>query len=80
MDDRIKEHVERICQEVLGPLVATDGGALEILRFDGDDVYIHLSGACAGCPGVSFTTDKIILPALRSVAPKIRVFVSTGFR
>jgi len=80
VDDRIKEQVERVCQEVLAPLVATDGGVLEILRFDGDDIYIHLSGACAGCPGVSLTTDKIILPALRSVAPKIRVVVSSGVR
>jgi Fe-S cluster biogenesis protein NfuA len=80
VDDRIKEQVERVCRDVLAPLVLTDGGALEVLRFEGDDIYIHLSGACAGCPGAALTTDKIILPALRSVAPKIRVVVSTGVR
>jgi Fe-S cluster biogenesis protein NfuA len=78
VDDRIKEQVERICREVLAPLVATDGGELQVIRFDGDEVHIHLSGACAGCPGAALTGDKIILPALRSASPKIRLVLTTG--
>jgi Fe-S cluster biogenesis protein NfuA len=50
------------------------------IRFDGDDIYIHLSGACAGCPGAALTEDKVILPALRAAAPKVRVFLTTGVR
>ncbi len=51
-----------------------------LVRFDGDDVHIHLGGSCAGCPGASLTSDKVILPALRTAAPKVRVVVTTGFR
>jgi Fe-S cluster biogenesis protein NfuA len=53
---------------------------MHIVRFDGDDIYIHLSGACAGCPGAALTEDKVILPALRAGAPKVRVILTTGVR
>jgi Fe-S cluster biogenesis protein NfuA len=51
-----------------------------LVRFEGDDVHIHLAGNCAGCPGASLTSDKVILPALRTAAPKVRVVVTTGFK
>ncbi len=76
----MKEQIAKICREVLAPLVRADGGELFLVRFDGDDVHIHLAGACAGCPGASLTSDKVILPALRTALPKVRVVLSTGVR
>jgi len=72
--------ITSICREVLSPLVKTDGGEMYLVRIDGDDVHIHLTGACAGCPGASITGDKVLLPALRAAAPKVRVVVTTGTR
>jgi Fe-S cluster biogenesis protein NfuA len=80
VDERTREQIERMCREVLAPLVRVDGGELHILRFDGDDVHIHLSAACAGCPGATLTGDKVLQPALTSIAPKVRVIVTTGVR
>jgi len=76
----VKDQLARICREVLAPLVKTDGGEMSLVRFDGDDVHIHLSGACAGCPGATLTGDKVILPALRVALPKVRVIISTGVK
>ncbi len=76
----MKEQIERICREVLAPLIATDGGQMHVVGFDGDEVHIHLSGACAGCPGAQLTADKVILPALRAAVPKVRVVLTTGIR
>jgi Fe-S cluster biogenesis protein NfuA len=80
LEDSIKEQITRICREILAPLVKTDGGEMFLLRVDGDDVHIHLSGACAGCPGASMTGDKVFLPALRTALPKVRVVLTTGIR
>jgi Fe-S cluster biogenesis protein NfuA len=80
VDEHAKEHIERICRDILAPLVKTDGGEMFVVRFDGDDVHIHLAGACAGCPGASLTGDKVILPALRTALPKVRLILSTGFK
>jgi Fe-S cluster biogenesis protein NfuA len=79
-DESVKESITRICREILAPLVKTDGGEFYLVRFDGDDVHIHLGGACAGCPGSSITNDKIILPALRAASPKLRVVLTTGVK
>jgi Fe-S cluster biogenesis protein NfuA len=80
VDDSAKEQIARVCREILAPLIRTDGGEMYLVRFDGDDLYVHLSGTCAGCPGASLTGDKVILPALRNAVPKIRVVVTTGIR
>jgi len=50
------------------------------VRFDGDDVHVHLGGTCAGCPGASITSDKVLLPLLRTASPKVRIVVTTGIR
>jgi Fe-S cluster biogenesis protein NfuA len=80
VDNSSKEQVERVFREVLAPLVKIDGGEMYLVRWDGDDVHVHLAGACAGCPGSAMTSDNVFLPAIRSVAPKARVVVTTGFR
>jgi Fe-S cluster biogenesis protein NfuA len=80
VDDRIRDEIERVCREILAPLVRVDGGELHLLRFEGDDVHIHLSAACAGCPGATLTADKVLQPALTSVAPKARLVLTTGVR
>jgi Fe-S cluster biogenesis protein NfuA len=80
VDERTKEQLERICAEVIAPLVRTDGGELHLLRIEGDEVHIHLSGACAGCPGAALTSTNVILPALQSAAPKVRLVLTTGVR
>jgi Fe-S cluster biogenesis protein NfuA len=80
LDQSVKEQVAKVCREILAPLIRTDGGEIYLVRFDGDDVHIHLSGTCAGCPGASLTGDKVILPALRAAAPKLRIVVTTGVK
>lgn len=80
MDESAKEQIGKLCREILAPLIRTDGGEMYLVRFDGDDVHIHLGGTCAGCPGASLTGDKVILPALRAAAPKVRIIVTTGVR
>jgi Fe-S cluster biogenesis protein NfuA len=80
VDESVKEQIAKVCREILAPIVKTDGGEMYLVRFDGDDVHIHLAGTCAGCPGSSITGDKVILPALRIAAPKVRVIVTTGIR
>jgi Fe-S cluster biogenesis protein NfuA len=80
LDQQIKEQLTRICREIVAPLIRTDGGEMYLVRIEGDDLHLHLAGTCAGCPGASITGDKVILPALRTVAPKIRLVVTTGVK
>lgn len=80
VDNSVRDQIERVFREILSPIVKADGGEMYLVRWEGDDVHVHLAGACAGCPGSSLTADSILLPAVRSLAPKARVVVTTGFR
>jgi Fe-S cluster biogenesis protein NfuA len=79
-DDEDDADLLKLCHDVLAPLVAADGGVMYLVKAVGDDVHIHLTGTCAGCPGASLTRDGVIAPAVRTVKPKARVVVTTGYR
>ncbi|HWL85721.1 MAG TPA: NifU family protein [Polyangiaceae bacterium] len=76
----MREPVEKLCRDVLAPLVHADGGQLFLVEVTAEDVHIHLGGACAGCPGAAITRDRMLEPALKSILPKARLHVTTGFR
>lgn len=80
MEDSARAQIAKICRDILAPLVKADGGELYLVRIDGDEVALHLTGACAGCPGASLTGDKILLPALRTALAKVRLVLTTGTR
>ncbi len=67
----------RLCRDVLAPLITADGGVMYLVK-SGEEVHVHLTGTCAGCPGAALTRDGIIAPAVRTVMPKARVVVTTG--
>ena len=73
-DDALGEPRDRLAdlvREVLAPLVAVDRGEIEWVGVVDGVAEIRLGGACAGCPGQSFTLNAVILPALRAVDPSL---------
>jgi Fe-S cluster biogenesis protein NfuA len=79
-DDELRASLLKVCREVLAPLVAADGGVMYLVKATADEAHFHLTGTCAGCPGAALTRDGVIAPAVRSVLPKARVIVTTGYR
>jgi Fe-S cluster biogenesis protein NfuA len=75
-----REIVRKLCSETLSPLVRADGGELHLVSATAEDVHLHLSGTCSGCPGAAFTRDRMLEPALQAVIPKIRLRLTTGVR
>lgn len=78
--DDVLAGLTKVSREVLAPLVAADGGVMYLVKASAEEVHFHLTGTCAGCPGASLTRDGMIVPAVRTVLPKARVVVTTGFR
>jgi Fe-S cluster biogenesis protein NfuA len=82
-DEALARHdrVLGILTDVLAPLVRADGGELYLVKITGDDVHVHLAGACSGCPGASVTRDRILAPLVTGVlSGKARVVLTTGVR
>ena len=79
MEPDARTQILKMCREILAPLVHADGGEMYLVSVSPEEVHIHLAGTCAGCPGASLTRDRVLEPALLSVAPKLAVKVTTGW-
>lgn len=77
-DDR--DQLVKALAELAVPLVKADGGELYLVSATVDDVHVHLTGTCAGCPGATMTRERLIQPTVAGVSPKANVKVTTGWR
>jgi Fe-S cluster biogenesis protein NfuA len=75
-----QEKLLKVCEDILAPLIRADGGELFVVAIEADSISLHLAGKCSGCPGATLTSSAIIEPAIRAVAPSIRVVVTSGFQ
>ena len=75
----LREKLLKICEDILAPLIRADGGQLFVVAIEADSIALHLAGKCSGCPGATLTSTAIIEPAIRAIAPNIRVVVTSGF-
>jgi len=66
--EKIKLITETIEREIR-PMLAKDGGDVELIDVEGDRVIVALLGTCRGCPSASFTLTN-------AVQRKLREFVS----
>lgn len=72
--------VLRALSEFVSALVRADGGEIYVVSATPEDVHVHLSGTCAGCPGSMMTRERLLKPAVHGVLPKANVKVTTGWR
>ena len=53
------------------PAVAQDGGDITFQSFDDGVVYLHMQGACAGCPSSTMTLKMGIENLLKHYIPEV---------
>jgi NifU-like protein len=56
---------KQFVDEILRPLVAVDGGEIELVRMQDKQLVVRMKGMCAGCPGRPYTLSEVIQPAAR---------------
>jgi Fe-S cluster biogenesis protein NfuA len=76
--DSFREEVVRVVRDILAPLIRADGGDVYLLRADHQEVELHLAGRYAGSPGLTLTTRRVIEPVILTIAPTVRVVVTSG--
>lgn len=75
----VPDIVARTLREVIAPLVEADGGVVYLVRKPNGAIRLHLSGACAGCPGFRITANEVVEPALRAAGVKVDIEISAGW-
>ena len=73
-DDTIKQLLE----EFVRPAVEQDGGAIDFKAFKEGTVYVHLRGACSGCPSSTQTLKGGIEQLLKSKIDAVEEVVALG--
>ena len=67
---------ERQLKELLDtrvrPAVAQDGGDITFRGFENGVVFLHMKGACAGCPSSTATLKHGIQNLLRHFVPEVQ--------
>ena len=70
------KQIKKILNEEIRPAVAMDGGDITFQKYEGGRVYLHMQGACAGCPSSTFTLKEGIETRLRELIPEIQEVVA----
>jgi Fe-S cluster biogenesis protein NfuA len=47
-------------------------GKVELVSYDGENVVVHLGGACEGCPLMPWTLHRVVESTIRDLFPKVK--------
>lgn len=77
-DDPLEQKIIDILNAEIRPAVAMDGGDILFQRFEADTgrVYLHMRGACSGCPSSAFTLKEGIEVRLKEAIPQIHEVIA----
>ena len=70
-DPDIVNQIKTILDEKVRPAVAQDGGDVVFDRFEDGVVYLHMQGACSGCPSSVYTLKSGIENLLKYYVPEV---------
>jgi Fe-S cluster biogenesis protein NfuA len=70
-DDELVGQIKELLDTRVRPAVAQDGGDIVYRGFQDGVVYLHLQGACAGCPSSTATLKMGIENLLRHYIPEV---------
>ena len=70
-DSRIVGQIKELLDTRVRPAVAQDGGDITFHGFERGVVYLHMQGACAGCPSSTITLKMGIENLLRHYIPEV---------
>lgn len=72
----IVKQIKQLLQNEIKPVVALDGGDIVFAKYEDQILYIHMRGACAGCPSSQATLKDGIEVRMKQVFPEIKEVVS----
>ena len=70
-DAAVVGQIKELLDSRVRPAVAQDGGDITFHGFDRGIVYLHMQGACAGCPSSTLTLKMGIENLLRHYIPEV---------
>jgi len=73
-----REAVQEVLDDFVRPALQDDGGDIELVRIEDNDIYVRLIGACAGCPSSTATLYGGVERLLREEFPEMGDLIQIG--
>ncbi|HIJ61070.1 MAG TPA: NifU family protein [Rhodospirillaceae bacterium] len=75
-ESEVVRQIRELLDTRVRPAVANDGGDIVFRRFEEGIVYLHMQGACSGCPSSTATLKHGIENMLRYYVPEVQSVVA----
>jgi Fe-S cluster biogenesis protein NfuA len=73
-DEDLEQPVGNIIKNKISPMLAKDGGAIELKKIKDGKIYVQLQGACVGCSASSSTLKFIVEKELKeAIHPDLEI-------
>lgn len=73
-DEDLEQPVNNIIKNKVAPMLAKDGGAIELLKIKDGKIYVQLQGACVGCAASGSTLKFIVEKELKeAIHPDLEI-------
>lgn len=73
-DEDLQSPVSSIIEKKIAPMLARDGGAIELLEIKNARVYVQLKGACIGCSASGSTLKYVVEKELKTaIHPELEI-------
>jgi Fe-S cluster biogenesis protein NfuA len=73
-DEDLQEPVSNLIDTKIAPMMAQDGGAIELMQIKDGRIFVQLKGACNGCAASGSTLKYIVEKNLKEfIHPELTV-------
>jgi len=73
-DEDLQSPVSSIIENKIAPMLARDGGAIQLLQIKDARVFVQLQGACVGCSASGSTLKYIVEKELKAaIHPDLQI-------
>lgn len=67
--------VEKVINDKIRPGLMMDGGNIDLVKVEGNKVFVRLVGACGSCPGAQMTLQMGVMRILKAQFPELEAVV-----
>lgn len=73
-----QDQVEALFEDMVRPALRSDGGDIDLLKVEDNDVYVRLMGACSSCPSSTITMKMGVERLLTEEFPQFRNLIQVA--
>ena len=75
-DSPVVQQIKFLLDSEIRPAVAMDGGDIQFHKYENHILYLHMQGACSGCPSAAITLKEGIEMRVKELIPEVQEVVS----